>query len=72
MNGFSLLMFIFSVLVFIAGVVLITGHKDELLLWKVHNVKALPKRDVRNIGKWTIITSIIIMALSWLIYLLDF
>ena len=42
MNGFSIFMFIFAGLILIAGLVLYTGHKDEVLLWKVQNIKEFP------------------------------
>ncbi|MBR6948569.1 MAG: hypothetical protein IKH54_00110 [Bacilli bacterium] len=59
MNGFSVLFFIFGIMILIAGIVLYTGHKDEVLLWKVYDVKKLPQSELKNIGKWTMISSII-------------
>ena len=59
MNGFSVLFFIFGIMILIAGIVLYTGHKDEVLLWKVYDVKKLPQSELKKIGKWTMISSII-------------
>ncbi len=71
MNGFSCLMLIFSILIFLAGLYLYTGHKNEVLLWKVHDIKKITIEEVKNIGKWTIITSIIPLILSILGLFLD-
>ena len=59
MNGFSIFMFIFAGLIFIAGLILFTGHKDEVLLWKVQDIKNFPMEKVKEIGKWTMICSLI-------------
>lgn len=63
MYGFSILMFIFFLGVFISGLYLYTGHKSELLLWK-SNVKKMSIDEVKNVGKWTMISSIFILLLS--------
>ncbi len=59
MNGFSCLMLIFSILVFLSGLYIYTGHKNEVLLWRVHDLSKITKSELQNIGKWTMITSII-------------
>lgn len=59
MNGFSCLMLIFGILIFLCGIYLYTGHKNELLLWKTHNIEKVTKDDLKKIGKWTMIASII-------------
>ena len=59
MNGFSILFFIFGIMILVAGLILYTGHKDEVLLWKVYDVKNLSKSELKNIGKWTMISSLI-------------
>ena len=64
MNGFSCLMFIFAGLIFIAGIYLYTGHKSELLLWKVHDIKKFTKEETKNVGKWTIIVGFIPLILA--------
>ncbi|MBR3198832.1 MAG: hypothetical protein IKG27_02315 [Bacilli bacterium] len=58
MNGFSCLMLIFAVLVFIAGLYIYTGHNSELLIWKGYNKNAT-KSELENIGKWTMIASLV-------------
>ena len=64
MNGFSILMLIFSAGIFIAGIVLYTGHKDEVLLWKIPDIKKATLEEVKNIGKWTMICSLIPLLLA--------
>lgn len=59
MSGFSCLMLIFCILVFLSGIYIYTGHKNELLLWKTHNVKKITKEELKCIGKWTMIASIV-------------
>ena len=58
MNGLTILMFIFATLIFLAGLYIYTGHNSELLIWKGYNKNA-SKEELRNIGKWTMIVSII-------------
>ena len=75
MSNFSILMCIFSILVFLAGLYLYTGHKTdftELLLWKSHNVKKMPIDDIKKAGKWTIIASLIIALIGVLGIILKF
>ncbi len=70
MYGFSVLFFIFGFLIFLAGLYIYTGHKSELLLWKTHNVEKLTLKELKHIGKWTMISSIIpiILAILGLIF----
>ena len=65
MNGFSILMFIFGVCDLLFGLYIYTGHDVTTLLWKAH-YKNLTKKEWKNIGKWTMITSIIPFILSTL------
>ena len=55
----AILMFIFGLLILLAGLYLYTGHKNEVLLWKVHDIKNFPMSEVKKVGKWTMITSLI-------------
>ena len=64
MNGFSCL-------IFIAGIYLYTGHKNELLLWKVHDIKKFTIEETKNVGKWTMIVSIIPLILAIIGLFLD-
>ena len=71
MNGFSCLMFIFALLIFIAGIYLYTGHKSELLLWKVHDIKKFTIEETKNVGKWTIIAGLVPLILAIIGLFLD-
>ena len=61
-------MFIFTFIVFLCGLYLFTGHKSELLLWKVHDIKKFTIEETKNVGKWTIISSIIIFIIGIVLY----
>ena len=61
-------MFIFAFIVFLCGLYLFTGHKSELLLWKVHDIKKFTIEETKNVGKWTIISSIIIFIIGIVLY----
>ena len=63
MNGFSILMFIFGVCILLFGLYIYTGHDVTALFWRAH-YKKLTKSEWKNIGKWTMITSIIPFILS--------
>ena len=63
MNGFAVLMFIFSALVLLAGFYIYTGHNSELLIWKGYNPKAT-KKELKQIGKWTMIAGLIIFIIG--------
>lgn len=64
MSGLTIIMFIFGLLIFLAGLYVYTGHKNSVLLWKCHNINKLSKKDLKTIGKWTMISSIIPFILS--------
>jgi len=63
MNGFSILMFIFGICVFLVGLYMFTGHKLEIMTIRAA-FKNLTKEEWKNIGKWTMISSIIIFVLA--------
>ena len=69
MNGFSILMIIFGILIFLCGLYLFTGHKNEVLLWKVHDIKKLNIEETKNVGKWTMISSIIPFIIALLAFI---
>ena len=71
MYGLSILMLIFAILVFLCGLYLFTGHKNELLLWKVHDIKKFTIKETKNVGKWTMIASLIPFIIAVLGYLLE-
>ena len=58
MNGFSIFMFIFGVAILLVGLYMFNGHKIEILTGRVA-FKNLSKDEWKNIGKWTMITSVI-------------
>ncbi len=62
MNGFSIFMFVFGISVFLVGLYIYTGHKSEIILWRL-NVDKASKKEIKNIGKWTMISSIFIFLL---------
>ncbi len=59
MYGMSVLMGIFGFLILLCGIYLYTGHKNEVLLWKVHDINKLTMDELKNIGKWTMLSSLI-------------
>ena len=70
MNGFSILMLTFGTLIFFAGLYTYTGHYSEILLWHIHK-KNPTKSELKNIGKWTMISSTIPIILSIIGLFLD-
>lgn len=64
MNGISILMFALGAGTFLAGLYLFTGHKSELLLWKNPQASKMSLREVKNVGKWTMIASAVIVAIG--------
>ena len=63
MNGFSILMFIFATCVLLVGLYMYTGHEMVSLSWRAP-FQNLKKDDWKNIGKWTMISSILIFFLA--------
>ena len=70
LNGFSILMFIFSVLVFLAGLYIYKGHNSELLIWKGRNPHAT-KQELKVTGGWTMFASGIILIIGIIGLFLD-
>ena len=71
MNGFSILMFIFGVLIFIVGLYMYGGHEFKMVSWKAA-YKGLTKDGWKNIGRWTMIVSIIPFFLAIIGWIFDF
>ena len=71
MNGLSILMFIFAFLIFLCGIYLYTGHKNELLLWRTHNIDKITKEELKVIGKWTMISSLVPLLVAIVNLFLD-
>lgn len=65
MYGFSILMLIFGICVLLVGLYMFTGHKLEMIAWKAA-FKNLDKSGWKNVGFWTMISSIIIFLLALL------
>lgn len=61
MDGFSILMFIFGLGIFLAGLYLYTGHRSELLLWKGPNPKKMSLEELKKVGRITMISSLLPM-----------
>ncbi len=70
MYGFSILMTIFGILIFLCGVYIYTGHRNEVLLWKVYDVKKLTNEELKKIGKWTMLSSLVPLLLALLGFIL--
>jgi len=64
MIGLAIFIIIFGLMDFLAGLYLFTGHKSELLLWKVHNVKKMTLNEVKKIGSWTMIIGLTIVIVG--------
>ena len=69
MIGFSILMIIFGILIFLAGLYIYKGHNSELLLWKGYNKNAT-KQELKTTGMWTMIASLVpfILAILGIIF----
>lgn len=63
MSGFSILMLIFATCVLLVGLYMYTGHKLDLLTYRAA-FRNLSISEWKNIGKWTMISSIVIYILS--------
>ena len=70
MNGFSILFFIFGICVFLVGLYAYTGHEIGILTCRAA-FRNLTKDNWKNIGKWTMISSIVIFAIAIIGLFLD-
>ena len=71
MNGFGILMFLFATSVLLVGFYMYRGHKIGMLAWRA-GFQNLDKNGWKNVGKWTMISSILIYLLSLLGFFFDF
>ena len=69
MNGFSILMFIFGLCVFLVCLYAFTGHKLGIFSLRPA-FKNLTIKDWKNIGKWTMISSIFILIIGIIVLVL--
>ena len=63
MSGFGILMVIFAICLFAVGLYMYTGHKLKMLKWKAA-FKKTTIAEWKNIGKYTIYTSIFVLYLG--------
>ena len=70
MNGFSILFIIFGLLVFLVGLYMFTGHKLDIMTFRAA-FRNLSKDEWKNIGKWTMLSSIIIYLIAILGLFID-
>jgi uncharacterized membrane protein YczE len=70
MNGFSILFFTFGICVFLVGLYAYTGHELGIMTYRAA-FRNLSKKEWKNIGKWTMIASIVIFAIAILGLFLD-
>ena len=71
MSGFSILFLIFGTCVLLTGLYMYKGHKLEIFTWR----PAFKNLDIdgwKNVGKWTMISSLIIFILAILGIIFDF
>ena len=71
MNGFSILMFIFASSVLLIGLHMFTGHKIGILTERPE-FKNLKKDEWKNIGKWTIVSSLFIYMIAILCFIFNY
>ena len=63
MSGFSIIFFIFGTCTLLVGLYMFTGHKLDIMTYRAA-FKNLNKSEWKNIGKWTMIASIIIYIIA--------
>lgn len=70
MSGFSIIFFIFGTCTLLVGLYMFTGHKLDIMTYRAA-FKNLNKSEWKNIGKWTMIASIIIYIIAVLGLFID-
>ena len=70
MNGFSCLMFIFGLCVLLVGLYAFTGHK-LIIFTNRPAFKNLTIKEWKNIGIWTMISSLFIFLIGILVLILN-
>ena len=73
MSNFSIFMFIFATCVFLIGLYMFSGsgHKLEIMTYRAA-FKNLTKSEWKNIGKWTMISSLIIYIIAIIGWIFNF
>lgn len=71
MSGLTCFMGIFGILILLAGFYLYTFKKKnakntlaDVLLWRVPDINKMTNKEIKNVGKWTMIVSIIPFILA--------
>ena len=69
MNGFSILMLIYGICILLVGLFMHGGNELKIISWKAA-FKGLNKSGWKNVGKWTMIVSLIpfILAILGIIF----
>ncbi len=69
MNGFSILMLIYGICILLVGLFMYGGNELKIISWKAA-FKGLNKSGWKNVGKWTMIVSLIpfILAILGIIF----
>lgn len=63
MYGVSILMFIFSISILLVGLLIYTGHNPNKIMHQAQ-YKNLKKTDLKKLGKYIMLTSIIPLIIS--------
>ena len=71
MPNFSILFFIFATCVLLVGLYMFTGHKLGILEGMVR-FRGLTIDDWKNIGKWTMVSSLVIYAFAIIGWIFNF
>lgn len=71
MSGFGILFLIFGTCVLLVGLYMFTGHELGILSWRAA-FKGLDKDGWKNVGKWTMVSSIFIYILAILGIIFNF
>ena len=70
MSGFGILFLIFGTCVLLVGLYMYTGHPLKVIEWRAA-FKNMTKEKWINVGKWTMITSVIPFILAIIGLFLD-
>ena len=71
MSGFSILMILFGICIFLVGLYMFTGHKLGIMSLRTA-FRNLSQNEWKNIGKWTMIASVIPIILAILGIIFNF
>ena len=61
----GIFMFIFAMMVLLTGFYMYTGHELKMISWKA-GFRSLDKQGWKNVGKWTMISSLFIFMFALL------